>query len=132
MKKVISLAFLFLIIIIIRIAIDKLDIIVYLIAAVNWISLIIIVACILENVSQGIHNAYASRPKSVAQKRIKRIMTRYCVITSITFILLIIIYFWLLCSTLANDILSIITVGIAVLDEEIIKLFLNFYKDGKE
>lgn len=128
MKKTIILIPVFAIIVLFRVLCKDWDKTIYFIAGVNWASLLIIVACILEKVAKGIRKAYDSHPKSIGEKNINHILARYYIIPIVIIFIIGGIYFWLLCSNLANDILSIITIGIAVLDEEIIKLLLNFYK----
>ena len=127
MKKALWIGSIFAIIIVARILIDKSEKINYLIGAINWASLIITTGCILGSEINVAREAYASRPRSIAKNAVKRITIRDSTIFIITNVLLMGLYFWLLCSNLANDILSIITIGIAVLDEEIINFFKFLY-----
>ena len=131
MKKALSLSLLFLIVLIVRIVCNQSEHIIYLIAGIGWASLIITIACIIDNVIKGIRKAYASRPQKIANKTIKRIIAWYIIIPAVLMPIFLGLYFKFLCSNLANDLLSIITIGIAVLDEEITNLFLSFYKDGE-
>ena len=125
MKKALGLSLIFVIMIAVRILIDKSENINYLIGAINWASLIVTAGCILGGEINVMREAYASRPQSIAKNAVKRITIRDSIIFIIINALLMGLYFWLLCSNLANDILSIITIGIAVLDEEIVN-FIKF------
>ena len=92
----------------------------------------IIIGCILDKVIEKIKDRYKTRPSSVAQKTIKRCTIKYILICLSLFLGLSALYLLKLYCNLGNDILSIISIGLSLLDEELATLLTGQTKKGEK
>ena len=126
-KKLVILVPLFLLIIFLRIMFSFSDELVYLIGAVNLISLIIVIACILDKTICKLKEKLKKFPQQLSEQTIKTATKKITFISIILLVIFGVFFFWKFNCSLGNDILTIFTIGLSLLDEEIANIISDKY-----
>lgn len=121
-KKPVILISIFLLIIFLRIRFSSSDALIYLIGAINLVSLIIVISCILEKTIFQIKEKLKKIPRELSNKKIKDVRKKLTIGSIVFFIIFGIVFFWKFNCGLGNDILTIFALGLSLLDEEIAKV----------
>ena len=106
---------------------DNLDTIV---AMINLVALYIVVFDIAERIKDTIIMKIADTcgSQSIANREIRKFSKLFYIAVIIINLLFIVLYFIFLCSSTENDVLSIIALGLSVLDEESVAVGSMLYK----
>jgi len=118
------------IIILLRCLFDNHEKIVYIVAGINIVAIIYVIYTIIEKIVNNIAGRLrkSGAPEQILNRELKNTRNRIWKYSIGINIILIILYFGLWCSGLGNDIISIIALGISVLDDEIVKIISDNYK----
>lgn len=129
-KNISVLSIVIAIVILIRFIFNSNENIVYIIAGINIVAIAFVVYTIIEKILQNIIERIKKSgiPLQIAKRETKHIKLKIECGSIIISVILITVYFWLWCSEIGNDILSIITLGISILDDEIVKKVTEIYK----
>lgn len=116
--------------ILVRVLINDNDNTVTIIAGINSVALLVVIVSITEQIKTKIKRKLdkSGNPKPIIQREIK-VKGRW--ISFISYSIIVVfsaLYIWLLKSTLANDIVSIVSLGIAVCDTYIVEIVSNNIK----
>ena len=116
--------------ILVRVLINDNDNTVTIIAGINSVALLVVIVSITEQIKTKINRKLdkSGNPKPIIQREIK-VKGRW--ISFISYSIIVVfsaLYIWLLKSTLANDIVSIVSLGIAVCDTYIVEIVSNNIK----
>lgn len=130
MKKISILSFVIFIIIFLRCILDKIPQLTYIVAGINIVAIIYVLYTIIERIVSNLDNRiYQSGiPVDIENREIKSIEKRFWTIGICVSLIVIIIYFLFWCSNLGNDIISILALGISILDEDLVKAVSDNYK----
>lgn len=128
-KKVLTLTVATIILIFLRCSFNENEQLMYVITGINIVSTVYVIYTILERVSSAIENRIkATRtPKDVLEREIKNTRNKKNIISMIVIIGMIAFWLWGRTS-LSNDILSIITLWISIIDEELVNIIAENYK----
>jgi len=118
------------IIIFIRCVFDSIDELVYIVAGINIVAIVFVIYTIIEKIVENITRKIkeSSVPKQIVKREITSTRLKVWGISCLINISLVLLYFLYWCSSLGNDIISILALGISVLDDEIVKKVTEAYK----
>jgi hypothetical protein len=129
-KNISVLSVVIVIIILLRCIFDSNDNVIYIVAGINIVAIIFVVYTIIENILNNIIEKIKKSkvPKQIIKREITS--TRFKIwgwsigISAVA----ITVYLWQWCSGLGNDIISILALGISILDDEIVRKVTDNYK----
>lgn len=111
------------IIIFIRCIFDNDENIIYIIGGINIVAIVYVVCTIIEKILNGIISKIdeSGDPRQIRKRETRKIKIMIWSVCTVLGALIIGIYFSVMCSSLGNDIISILALGISVLDDDIVK-----------
>lgn len=123
-KKIIVIGVSIGIVIVLRSLFDKSTYLTYIVAGINIVAGVFVICTILEKIQDCIEKRIneSSIPEQILKRELGLIRRRIWGMSSVIGVILIILYLIFACSELGNDIISIVTLGISVLDDEIVKI----------
>lgn len=118
------------ILIFIRCIFEKSDKIIYIVAGINIVAIIFVIYTIVE---RALHNIIAKIekcrvPLQIRKREIKSTQLKIWWWSGSIGTVMILLYFSCWCSGLGNDIISILALGISVLDDEIVRKITENYR----
>lgn len=124
MKRSIGIALLFLVLAIVRVVFNGNNNIIYVVALINIISLVIVVFGIIEKYLNIVKNEkYSNLSEQMVKVRYLKLKRALISTTVVLFTILIAIYIKFFIAEQYNDVVSIIALGLSILDDDIIKVF---------
>ena len=124
-KKISILVITIAIIILLRCIFDSNENIIYIVAGINIVAIVFVLYTIIEKILDDIIDRI--KKSEVPLQIIKREIKKWG--WTIAFSAVVIVWYFLYaCSGLGNDIISILALGISVLDDEIIKKITEIYR----
>ena len=118
-KKISILVITIAIIILLRCIFDSNENIIYIVAGINIVAIVFVLYTIIEK---------SEVPLQIIKREIKNTQLKIWGWTIAFSAVVIVWYFLYACSGLGNDIISILALGISVLDDEIIKKITEIYR----
>lgn len=121
-KNIPILSFTIVMIIIIRCIFSNSTKLVYLVAAINIIAILFVVFTIIYDIKYNVQARIKESgvPIQIQKREIKKISSEIYIISILLSGILTFLYFSLWCSSLGNDIISILALGLSILDDEIV------------
>lgn len=118
------------IIIFLRCILDGNDNIIYIVAGINIVAIIFVVYTIIEKILNNIIDKIKKSkvPEQIINREIASAQVKIWGWSIAIGVIVILVYFWKWCSGLGNDIISILALGISILDDEIVKEITDNYK----
>lgn len=118
------------IIIFLRCILDGNDNIIYIVAGINIVAIIFVVYTIIEKILNNIIDKIKKSkvPEQILNREIASTQVKIWGWSIVIGVIVILVYFWKWCSGLENDIISILALGISILDDEIVKKITDNYK----
>lgn len=122
------LAFIFLIFL--RIFLDSSEKLVAIVAMINCVAFAVVMFDVLDRLKAEIINKIqnSTAAKTITQREIFSFSRKYYIFVLIVFIPLLILYVLCWCSSISNDIVSIVALAVSVLDDEIVSLGKSVYR----
>ncbi len=104
--------------------------IMYIVAGINIVAIVFVLYTIVERVLDNIITKIkkSAVPSQIIEREIKSVRLKIWGWSTSVSMIVILLYFWQWCSSLGNDIISILALGISVQDEEIIRRIAENYK----
>lgn len=117
-------------IIFIRTILNSSDNLVYIVAVINIISIMFVICTIIDKIISIITDKIkqTKAPTQIIKREVKNIRFKIWGLSIISIIFVTIFYLTYLCSSLGNDIISILALGLSILDSEIAKGIAEIYK----
>lgn len=118
------------IIIMLRIIFDNNSNLIYIIAGINIVAMVFVIYTVIEKVICNVIKKIQESgiPEQIIRRETINAQYKIWFWSILTSIIVIVLYLLLLCSDLGNDIISILTLGISVLDDEIVHMITENYK----
>jgi hypothetical protein len=118
------------IIIFLRCILDGNNNIIYIVAGINIVAIIFVVYTIIEKILNNIIDKIKKSkvPEQILNREIAGTQVKIWGWSIVIGVIVILVYFWKWCSGLGNDIISILALGISILDDEIVKKITDNYK----
>ena len=118
------------IIIFLRCILNDNDNIIYIVAGINVVAIIFVVYTIIEKILNNIIDKIKKSkvPEQILNREIASTQVKIWGWSIVIGVIVILVSFWKWCSGLGNDIISILALGISVLDDEIVKKITDNYK----
>lgn len=118
------------IIIFLRCILDGNNNIIYIVAGINIVAIVFVVYTIIEKIlNNTIDKIKKSKaPEQIINREIASVQVKIWGWSITIGVIAILVYFWKLCSGLGNDIISILALGISILDDEIANKITDNYK----
>ena len=118
------------IIIFLRCILDGNNNIIYIVAGINIVAIVFVVYTIIEKIlNNTIDKIKKSKaPEQIINREIASVQVKIWGWSITIGVIAILVYFWKLCSGLGNDIISILALGISILDDEIVNKITDNYK----
>lgn len=129
-KNISVLSIAIVIIIFLRCILNDNDNIIYIVAGINVVAIIFVVYTIIEKILNNIIDKIKKSkvPEQILNREIASTQVKIWGWSIVIGVIVILVYFWKWCSGLGNDIISILALGISVLDDEIVKKITDNYK----
>ena len=121
-KNIFVLSIAIAIIIFLRCIFDGNDNIIYIVAGINIVAIIFVVYTIIDKIKKS------KVPEQIINREITSAQVKIWGWSIAIGVIVILVYFWKWCSGLGNDIISILALGISILDDEIVKEITDNYK----
>ncbi len=103
---------------------------IYIVAGINIVAIVFVIYTIIEktvcNVIKRIQES--GIPEQIMSREIAGAQYRIWFWSIVVSVVLIVLYLLYWCSNLGNDIISILALGISVLDDEIVQIIADNYK----
>lgn len=117
-------------VIVVRCIYNKNEYIDYIVALINSISLIFIICTILSDLIKKTNNKIDKScfPLQIKEREKRNRKIKMLLSASIVAVIFVFVYFKFCCSNLGNDIISICTLGLSILDDDLAKTILNIWK----
>ena len=129
-KKISILVITISIIILLRCIFDSNENIIYIVVGINIVAIVFVLYTIIEKILDDIIDRIKKSevPLQIIKREIKNTQLKIWGWTIAFSAVVIVWYFLYACSGLGNDIISILALGISVLDDEIIKKITEIYR----
>lgn len=118
------------IIILIRYIFDSNEKLLYIVAGINIVAIVFVLYTIVEKTINKINKKIkeSNVPEQIIKRELKNTQFKIWGWSILVITILISVYFRCWCSSLGNDIISILALGISILDDEIVKKIVDNYK----
>lgn len=118
------------IIILIRCIFNSNENIIYIVAGINIVALVFVIYTIVEKILDNINDKIKESgvPLRIIKREIKSTRLKIWCWSIAVSVVVIALYLGQWCSSLGNDIISILALGISVLDDEIVRKVTDNYK----
>lgn len=102
----------------------------YIVAGINIVAITFVLYTIIEKVVNGIINRIrkSNVPLQIIEREQKRVKLKIWGWNIVIIVVAIIMYFSFGCSNLGNDIISILALGLSILDDEIVNIIIENHK----
>ena len=113
-----------------RCVFDKNERLIYIVAVINVVAIVYVLFTILDNIANRLVDKVivSNVPQQILKREKRSIRIKVWAWGCSINLILIIAYFWFWCSNLGNDIISIIALGISIMDDDIVKLVIENYR----
>lgn len=94
----------------------------YLVAAINIIAILFVVFTIVYDIIYNVQERIKESgvPKQIQTREMKKLSSKIYLFSIVITVTLTVLYFFLWCSSLGNDVISILALGLSILDDEIV------------
>ncbi len=118
------------IVILLRCIFDGNENLLYIVAGINIVAIVFVLYTIIEKTVDGITNNIreSNAPKQIIVREVKTVRFKMWGWSIGVSIIAVIAYLSLWCSNLGNDIISILALGLSILDDEMVKGITENYK----
>ena len=129
-KNITLLCFAIAIIIAIRIIFDTNENIVYIVAGINIVAFLFVVYSIIDKIIKNINIKIkeSNCPKQIRDRETQTIQFKVYLFSIILPGVAVVIYWKFFCTNLGNDIISVLALGISILDDTIVEKITEYYR----
>lgn len=130
MRKIVVLSIVMGLMIFIRACFDNNEAIVYIVAGLNIVAIAFVIYTVVEKISKNVIKKIKESkvPEKVVDREVKSTRLKIWGTSIGIGGVFVVTYCGWLCSGLGNDIISILALGISVMDDEIVRLVTDIYK----
>ena len=112
----------------VRIMFDTNEKILYIVASINLVALYIVINSILIRIKKNFFSTIEAYPQQIANREKQKVNKRINLLCYGSLMTIYIIYMCFFCSGMMNDVISILSLGLSLSDDEVVNLVDNFYR----